>query len=106
MLFYQCLSSASSQQLFKSSTSLHLLPQVGINYMPPTMVPGGDLATVPRSLCMLSNTTAIAEAWGRLDHKFDLLYNKRAFVHWCVSSNEGRDEDFSVVIPNCNMLSF
>ena len=33
---------------------------------------------------MLSNTTAIAEAWARLDHKFDLMYAKRAFVHWLV----------------------
>ena len=33
---------------------------------------------------MLSNTTAIAEAWARLDHKFDLMYAKRAFVHWYV----------------------
>ena len=35
-----------------------------------------------RCVCMLSNTTAIAEAWARLDHKFDLMYAKRAFVHW------------------------
>jgi tubulin alpha len=27
---------------------------------------------------MLSNTTAIAEAWARLDHKFNLMYAKRA----------------------------
>merc|ERR1739842_272933 len=26
---------------------------------------------------MLSNTTAIAEAWARRDHKFDLMYAKR-----------------------------
>ena len=56
--------------------------QVGINYQPPTVVPGGDLAKVQRAVCMLSNTTAIAEAWARLDHKFDLMYAKRAFVHW------------------------
>merc|ERR1712242_590302 len=37
--------------------------KVGINYQPPTVVPGGDLATVPRAVCMLSNPTAIAEAW-------------------------------------------
>ena len=37
---------------------------------------------------MLSNTTAIAEAWVRLDHKFDLMYAKRAFVHWCVRKKE------------------
>jgi hypothetical protein len=47
-----------------------------------TVVPGGDLAKVQRAVCMLSNTTAIAEAWARLDHKFDLMYAKRAFVHW------------------------
>ena len=39
---------------------------------------------------MLSNTTAIAEAWSRLDHKFDLMYSKRAFVHWYVG--EGMEE--------------
>ncbi|GIY38760.1 tubulin alpha-1 chain [Caerostris darwini] len=49
--------------------------KVGINYQPPTVVPGGDLATVQRAVCMLSNTTAIAE---------------RAFVHWYVG--EGMEE--------------
>ncbi|XP_039893350.1 tubulin alpha chain-like [Simochromis diagramma] len=64
--------------------------KVGINYQPPTVVPGGDLAKVQRAVCMLSNTTAIAEAWARLDHKFDLMYGKRAFVHWYVG--EGMEE--------------
>uniref|UniRef100_A0A914PYC9 Tubulin/FtsZ 2-layer sandwich domain-containing protein n=1 Tax=Panagrolaimus davidi TaxID=227884 RepID=A0A914PYC9_9BILA len=63
---------------------------VGINYQPPTVVPGGDLAKLQRAVCMLSNTTAIAEAWARLDHKFDLMYAKRAFVHWYVG--EGMEE--------------
>uniref|UniRef100_T1J0Q4 Tubulin alpha chain n=1 Tax=Strigamia maritima TaxID=126957 RepID=T1J0Q4_STRMM len=64
--------------------------KVGINYQPPTVVPGGDLAKVQRAVCCLSNTTAIAEAWHRLDHKFDLMYAKRAFVHWYVG--EGMEE--------------
>ncbi|KAM3859804.1 tubulin alpha chain-like [Diretmus argenteus] len=64
--------------------------KVGMNYQPPTVVPGGDLAKVQRAVCMLSNTTAIAEAWARLDHKFDLMYAKRAFVHWYVG--EGMEE--------------
>ncbi|CAN0001098.1 unnamed protein product [Lampetra planeri] len=64
--------------------------KVGINYQPPTVVPSGDLARVQRAVCMLSNTTAIAEAWARLDHKFDLMYAKRAFVHWYVG--EGMEE--------------
>ncbi|RNA03577.1 tubulin alpha-1A chain-like [Brachionus plicatilis] len=58
--------------------------KVGINYQPPTVVPGGDLAKVQRAVCMLSNTTAIVEAWARLNHKFDLMFAKRAFVHWYV----------------------
>jgi len=64
--------------------------KVGINYQPPTVVPGGDLAKVHRAVCCLSNTTAIMEAWARLDHKFDLMYAKRAFVHWFVG--EGMEE--------------
>jgi tubulin alpha len=54
----------------------------GINYQPPTVVPGGDLAKVMRAVCMISNSTAIAEVFSRIDHKFDLMYAKRAFVHW------------------------
>lgn len=64
--------------------------KVGINHQPPTAIPGGDIAKVGRAVCMLSNTTAIAEAWARLDHKFDLMYAKRAFVHWYVG--EGMEE--------------
>uniref|UniRef100_A0A0L8H385 Tubulin alpha chain n=1 Tax=Octopus bimaculoides TaxID=37653 RepID=A0A0L8H385_OCTBM len=64
--------------------------KVGINYQPPTVIPGGDMAEVQRAVCMLSNTTAIAEAWARLNHKFDLMYAKRAFVHWYVG--EGMEE--------------
>ena len=64
--------------------------KVGINNQPPTVVPEGDIAKVHRAACMLSNTTAIAEAWSRLDHKFDLMYSKRAFVHWYVG--EGMEE--------------
>ncbi|CAI2731043.1 unnamed protein product [Schistosoma spindalis] len=64
--------------------------KVGINYQPPTNVPNGDLAKIQRAVCMLSNTTAISEAWARLDRKFDLMYSKRAFVHWYVG--EGMEE--------------
>jgi tubulin alpha len=35
---------------------------------------------------MMSNTTAIAEAWARLDHKFDLMYSKRALLHRLVTN--------------------
>merc|ERR1712050_225375 len=62
----------------------------GINYQPPTVVPGGDLAKVMRASCMISNSTAIAEVFSRIDHKFALMYSKRAFVHWYVG--EGMEE--------------
>ncbi|NWV87077.1 TBA1C protein, partial [Machaerirhynchus nigripectus] len=66
-------------------------PPKGNSCSPTSCSPtGGDLAKVQRAVCMLSNTTAIAEAWARLDHKFDLMYAKRAFVHWYVG--EGMEE--------------
>jgi len=64
--------------------------KVGINNQPPAVVPGGDLAKVKRAVCMISNSTAIAEVFSRIDHKFDIMYAKRAFVHWYVG--EGMEE--------------
>eukprot|EP00913_Durusdinium_trenchii_P018219 g17117.t1 len=43
-----------------------------------------------RACCMISNSTAIAEVFSRIDHKFDLMYSKRAFVHHYVG--EGMEE--------------
>lgn len=74
--------------------------KVGINYQPPTVVPGGDLAKTQRAVCMISNTTAISEAWGRLNHKFDLMYAKRAFVHWYVGEGESRHPLYSTCSPH------
>jgi len=39
---------------------------------------------------MISNSTAIAEVFQRINTKFDLMYAKRAFVHWYVG--EGMEE--------------
>nr|CAH8855822.1 unnamed protein product [Trichobilharzia regenti] len=64
--------------------------KVGINKQSPTNVPGGDLGKVTRAVCMMSNTTAIAESWCRIDHKYDLLFSKRAFLHWYIA--EGMEE--------------
>ena len=64
--------------------------KIGICYEPPTVIPSSELANVDRAVCMLSNTTAIADAWKRIDQKFDLMYAKRAFVHWYVG--EGMEE--------------
>merc|ERR1711937_392663 len=64
--------------------------KVGINGHPTTLPEDSDMAAANRSLTMLANTTAIGDAWVRLDEKFDLMYNKRAFVHWYVG--EGMEE--------------
>ncbi|KAL6121740.1 hypothetical protein NUSPORA_01300 [Nucleospora cyclopteri] len=64
--------------------------KIGINHRPPTVLPKSPMAEVSRAVCALCNTTAIAEAWSRLNAKFDLMFAKRAFVHWYVG--EGMEE--------------
>lgn len=64
--------------------------KTGLNNQPPTIVPGSEFAKVSRAVCMLANTTAIAESWCNIDKKFDLMFAKRAFVHWYVG--EGMEE--------------
>lgn len=43
-----------------------------------------------KALVMLSNTSAITPAWSRLNHKFNMMFKKRAFVHHYVG--EGMEE--------------
>jgi hypothetical protein len=57
---------------------------------------------------MLSNMTAISTARSWLGHKFDLLYSKCAFVHWCVG--EGMEDSsanpgpllWSAIVCHCS----
>ena len=62
----------------------------GINNQPPVQIEGSEMGKVPRAVCMLSNNTAIADVFNRMNQKFDLMYAKRAFVHYYVS--EGMEE--------------
>lgn len=64
--------------------------KVGINYQPPLCPTGSGLANVKAAVCMIANTTAIEEAWTRLNDKFDKMFKKKAFVHWYTS--EGMDQ--------------
>ncbi|XP_078436558.1 tubulin alpha-2 chain-like [Wolffia australiana] len=63
----------------------------GINFQAPAVVPGGDMAAVRRAVCMVSNNTAVGDMFRRINRKFDLMFAKRAFVHWFVG--EGMEED-------------
>merc|ERR1712154_81812 len=60
------------------------------NSQAPLEIPGGDIAKAKRACCMVANNTAIAQTLAEIDHKFDLMYAKRAFVHWYVG--EGMEE--------------
>lgn len=45
---------------------------------------------VMRACCMVVDSTAAVEALSRIDHKFDVMYTKRAFVRWYIG--EGLEE--------------
>ncbi|XP_012281440.1 tubulin alpha chain [Orussus abietinus] len=64
--------------------------KLGINYQPPTAVPGGDLAKTYRSAVMLSNNTSVRHAWSKIGRKFNLMLKKRAFLHHYIG--EGVEE--------------
>jgi len=67
----------------------------GINNQSPIVAPGGDIAKTVRAVSMLASNTVVAEILSRIDHNFDLMCVKRAFVHWFIC--EGMETaEFSV----------
>ncbi|XP_039301148.1 tubulin alpha chain-like [Nilaparvata lugens] len=71
--------------------------------MPPTTVPGGDLAKTTRACIALANNTSVKDAWNRLRKKFNTMYQKRAFVFWYVG--EGMEEsEFTEARDNVQAL--
>ena len=71
-----CLSSTprNSQASFK----------LGMSYEPPCFVEESDQAEINRGACVILNTTAIRDKFQLINKRFNLLFAKRAFVHWYV----------------------
>ena len=49
-----------------------------------------NIAKTRLAFYMMSNSTTVSQVFNRIDYKFDLIYAKRAFVHWYVG--EGMEE--------------
>lgn len=64
--------------------------QLRLNQQCTNILKKGDLAKVNRAVCLVANNTAIGDVFKNLNRKFDLMYAKRAFVHWYVG--EGMEE--------------
>ncbi len=62
---------------------------MGINYQAPTVVQV-KISQSHKHAFMISNRSAIAEFFSRIDNKFDLMYPKRAFMDWSIG--EGMQE--------------
>jgi tubulin alpha len=65
--------------------------KVGLNNIPPSILPNDDISYSPSNAVMLGNNTAISRVFSdRIAKKFDLMYSQRAFIHWYVG--EGMEE--------------
>jgi tubulin alpha len=64
--------------------------KTGINSAAPTVVEGSKLAGAKRGLCQIANHSSIARVFERINAKFDVMFAKRAFVHWYVG--DGMEE--------------
>lgn len=51
---------------------------------PPPFLPNGDWSFVPQGSLVLTNHTGVKQIFNKMAKNWDLLYSKRAFVHWFV----------------------
>ena len=57
---------------------------------PPTAVPGSEIAKVKNTICMVANNSEIRRVFSKINHKFDLMHAKKAYLHWYV--RDGMEE--------------
>ncbi|XP_014246076.1 tubulin alpha-8 chain-like isoform X1 [Cimex lectularius] len=56
--------------------------KVGLNGSSPSTFPNSDITPSRKAICMMCNSTAIREIWALLNFKFNLMLEKKAFIHW------------------------
>lgn len=77
--------------------------KIGISSESPISRVDSGIAQCQRNLVMLSNNSAVGQAWQRIVHKYYILYSKRAFVHWYIG--EGMEEnEFNEALVNMTSL--
>ena len=64
--------------------------KVSVHGQPLVAPPGSAIGSPKRSATLIANSTAVVEAWSRLTDRFDLLFSRRAFLHWFLG--EGMEE--------------
>ena len=83
---------------FKSSKKVKFVDwcptgfKIGVTHKPPEVILESGIAKIPCSCALIANNSEIKEAFSKLSQKFDMLYAKRAFVHWLVG--EGTESGF------------
>lgn len=77
----------SAIQLIKSRSTIRFVDwcptgfKIGNNSKPPASA-CTEMTSCGRGVSMLASNTSIRSVFAALNHKFDMLYQKRAFVHW------------------------
>uniref|UniRef100_A0A1A9V963 Tubulin alpha chain n=1 Tax=Glossina austeni TaxID=7395 RepID=A0A1A9V963_GLOAU len=79
--------------------------KIGITSVPPSFVPGGDLAPSIRAVCGIFNHTGIRDPWCRLVNKFNKLYERRAFIYHFVGEGMEEGTFFDATSNICQLIS-
>ena len=75
----------------------------GIIQQKPIFITEGSLAKLSRLGVMISNNTSIRDVFSRMKRKFNLMFNKKAFLHWYLA--EGMEEgQFQEALENQSAL--
>jgi len=64
--------------------------KIGINERSMSNLGKDFMCDAPRSAIMIGNNTQITDVFTRIDKKFDMMHERRAFVHWFIQ--EGMEE--------------